>query len=221
MSAAAATAATVDMRPPPGKPARRTVHTMTAQAFAAAALGWHDFFLAVAGASAALLGLLFVGVSINLSTIAADERVDLRVRASQAFSNLLAVLVIALLMLIPDPDPQPTAIGLAVVAGLGLLRVAANLYSVVRACCVPHVDDGRAADGVDRGCRSRAALHGLEDLVRGRCHGHPEPGDGRLPAADRSRGCRVVDARRSQPRVDTLGRDPLSQAKTASGTASV
>jgi len=106
---------------------------MTSQAFAAAALGWHDFFLAVAGASAALLGLLFVGVSINLSAIAADARVDLRVRAGQAFANLLSVLVIALLLLIPDPDPQPTAIGLAVVAGLGLLRVVRNFYSVFRA----------------------------------------------------------------------------------------
>jgi hypothetical protein len=60
---------------------------MTQQAFAAAALGWHDFFLAAAGASAALLGLLFVGVSINLAALAAEERVDLRARAGQAFAN--------------------------------------------------------------------------------------------------------------------------------------
>jgi hypothetical protein len=34
---------------------------MSQAEFAAAVLGWHDFFLASAGASAALLGLLFVG----------------------------------------------------------------------------------------------------------------------------------------------------------------
>jgi len=105
---------------------------MTPQAFAAAELGWHDFFLAAAGASAALLGLLFVGVSINLSAIVGEERVDLRARAGQALANLIFVLVIALLMLIPDPDPGSIALGLAVVAGLGLVRVAQNLYPVFR-----------------------------------------------------------------------------------------
>jgi hypothetical protein len=30
---------------------------------------WHDFFIACAGASAALMGLIFVGVSINLTRI--------------------------------------------------------------------------------------------------------------------------------------------------------
>jgi hypothetical protein len=105
---------------------------MTPQAFAAAALGWHDFFLAAAGASAALLGLLFVGVSINLTAIAGEERVDLRARAGQAFANLLFVLVIALLMLIPDPDPGSIALGLAVIAALGLLRVAQNMYTIAR-----------------------------------------------------------------------------------------
>jgi len=105
---------------------------MNAQAFAAAELGWHDFFLAAAGASAALLGLLFVGVSINLAAIAVAERVDLRARAGQAFANLIFVLVIALLMLIPDPDPGSIGLGLAVVAGIGLARVAQNVYPVFR-----------------------------------------------------------------------------------------
>ena len=73
---------------------------MTPEAFGASILGWHDFFLAAAGASAALLGLLFVGVSINLAAISADERVDLRARAAQAFTNLVFVLVISLLLLI-------------------------------------------------------------------------------------------------------------------------
>jgi hypothetical protein len=119
---------TRDLRPD----LRRSVAAMTPQAFAATELGWHDFFLAAAGASAALLGLLFVGVSINLAAITGDERVDLRARAGQAFTNLVFVLVIALLMLIPDPDPRSIALALALVAGLGLLRVSQNLYTVFR-----------------------------------------------------------------------------------------
>jgi hypothetical protein len=104
---------------------------MTPEAFAVAELGWHDFFLAGAGASAALLGLLFVGVSINLAAITGEERIDLRARASQAFLNLVAVLVIAMLMLVPDPTPRSIAIALGLIATLGLLRVIQNVRTVV------------------------------------------------------------------------------------------
>jgi len=103
---------------------------MTPAEYGATLLGWHDFFLASAGATAALLGLLFVGVSINLSAIAADERVDLRTRAAQAFANLVFVLVIALLMLVPNPEPSFIAASLAAVAGFGLYRVARNLLAL-------------------------------------------------------------------------------------------
>ena len=106
---------------------------MTPQEFGAVLAGWHDFFLATAGASAALLGLLFVGVSINLGTIAAAERADLRTRAAQAFSNLVFVVMIALVMLIPDPEPSVIALDLAAVAVLGLFRVARNLLTIFRA----------------------------------------------------------------------------------------
>jgi hypothetical protein len=105
---------------------------MTPAEYGATLVRWHDFFLASAGATAALLGLLFVGVSINLSTIAADERLDLRTRAAQAFANLVFVLVISLLMLVPNPDPVFIATGLAAVAGFGLYRVAQNLLTLRR-----------------------------------------------------------------------------------------
>jgi hypothetical protein len=101
--------------------------------FAAAVLGWHDFFLASAGASAALLGLLFVGVSINLGAIAARERVDLRAKAALAFSNLIYVLMTSLLLLIADPEPHGLAIGLGAIATLGLVRVIGHLRALIRA----------------------------------------------------------------------------------------
>jgi hypothetical protein len=93
-------------------------------------LGWHDFFLASAGASAGLLGLLFVGVSINLAAISADERIELRTRAAQAFANLVFVLVVSLLLLVPNPDPSFVASSLAVVAAFGLYRVGRNLSAL-------------------------------------------------------------------------------------------
>jgi len=103
---------------------------MTGEQFGAVLATWHDFYLATAGASAALLGLLFVGVSINLSTITATERVDLRARAAQAFSNLVFILVISLILLVPDSPPAAIAAGLIAVAVFGLVRVVLNLRSL-------------------------------------------------------------------------------------------
>jgi hypothetical protein len=106
---------------------------MNQPAFSVAVTGWHDFYLAAAGASAALLGLLFVGVSINLAAIAAKERPDLRARAGLAFSNLIYVLVVSLVLLIANPEPLGIAIGLGAIAGLGLVRTIRGLYISLRA----------------------------------------------------------------------------------------
>src|SRR5256885_813796 len=105
---------------------------MTPAAFQAAIEGWHDFYLASAGASAALLGLLFVGVSINLAAIAAKERPDLRARAGLAFSNLIYVLIVSLVLLTADPEPQGLALSLGAVAALGLIRTIRGLVNAFR-----------------------------------------------------------------------------------------
>jgi modulator of FtsH protease len=61
--------------------------------------GWENFFLAQVGASAALAGLIFVGVSINLSKILSQPR--LPNRAFEALLILLTVLVISSVLLVP------------------------------------------------------------------------------------------------------------------------
>jgi hypothetical protein len=106
---------------------------MDPKAFEVALDSWHDFYLATASASAALLGLLFVGVSINLSSITAAERVDLRTRANLAFSNLLYLLGLSLVILVPGADAGTIAISFAIVAALGLLRIVRRVASLRRA----------------------------------------------------------------------------------------
>jgi len=84
--------------------------------------GWGDLFLAAAGATAALSGLLFVGLSVNIRTVLdADQREGqnfLTGRALEALAALLIVLVISLVGLTPG-IPRGALAAFIVVTGLG------------------------------------------------------------------------------------------------------
>lgn len=73
---------------------------------------WSDFFVATAGAAAALAGLLFVAVSINLSQIL--EYKGLPERALETLTMLLSVLIVSLLSLAPGLSNRTLGIMLLV-----------------------------------------------------------------------------------------------------------
>jgi hypothetical protein len=77
---------------------------------------WHDLFVASAGASAALLGLLFVAVSINLERILAYE--GLPERALETLLLLLSVLIISIVGLIPAESTVALGLELLVTAAI-------------------------------------------------------------------------------------------------------
>jgi hypothetical protein len=63
---------------------------------------WFGFYTVVGGAAAALMGLLFVAVSINAAAILQDAHGHPRRLAQQAFQNYIAVLLVSLLALFPS-----------------------------------------------------------------------------------------------------------------------
>lgn len=89
--------------------------------------GWDNFFVAAGGAAAALAGLLFVSVSINLARIL--EIPSLPPRAAEALVVLLAVLVLSLLALVPG---QPPAVLGGEVCALGALLWIVLTFTLVR-----------------------------------------------------------------------------------------
>jgi tagatose-1,6-bisphosphate aldolase len=88
---------------------------------AAALQEWQTFALVVGSAAGALVGLLFVAISIRATTIAASA--DLRSRAGQTLVIFASLLLIALLLSVPGQSGRLFGAELVVVAALsaGLL----------------------------------------------------------------------------------------------------
>jgi hypothetical protein len=81
-------------------------------------LSYHDFFAGCATVSGALIGLLFVAISVSPEKLAGDTAsADHQVKAGAAFSALINTLVIALIALLPGTRLGPASVALAA-AGL-------------------------------------------------------------------------------------------------------
>jgi hypothetical protein len=90
-------------------------------------LSYHDFFSGCATIAGALIGLLFVAISVSPEKLTGDTaRTDHQVRAGAAFSALVNTMVIALEALLPGADLGEASLilaaaGLATTVGLILV----------------------------------------------------------------------------------------------------
>src|SRR4051812_13392512 len=94
---------------------------------------WHDFYVVSGGGASALVGLMFVVVSVG--QIGARSRADVRAFISPTVVFFASVLVIALAMLVPDLGP--TARGI-VIGGIGVGGAVLLVRSRVHRQLRPH-----------------------------------------------------------------------------------
>jgi hypothetical protein len=91
---------------------------------------FHDFFNGCASVAGALIGLLFVALSVGQEKLTgADARTEHQVRAAAAFSALVNTLVIALVGLLPDASLGDAAI---ILAGAGLATTVGLIITLYR-----------------------------------------------------------------------------------------
>jgi hypothetical protein len=81
---------------------------------------WQIFFATVAGASATLMGLVFLSLSLKLDVLRQMKDNSLRQMAWQTFTNFFFVVMFALVFLVPGQTPLGLALPLFIICAVAI-----------------------------------------------------------------------------------------------------
>lgn len=91
---------------------------------------WHDLFVSTAGSAATLTGLIFVGVSINLTRILALPK--LPDRALLTLNFLMSILILSMVLLVPNQSSAHVGIEveiIGIILWLVVIRKDISIYN--------------------------------------------------------------------------------------------
>lgn len=92
---------------------------------------WQNFYVALSSASAAMLGLLFVGLSLHLRMVIA--RPEIRALTRQTFLNFCSLSLLSLAMLVPSRTMRWQGVCLMASGLINLVSVAPRTWQALRA----------------------------------------------------------------------------------------
>lgn len=92
---------------------------------------WQVFYATIATASATLVGLLFVAMSLNLGMFGGTENIGLKKLAGQTLTNYLYIIVFALIFLIPRQGPIGLGVPLMCNGFAGLIKTVSHLRALL------------------------------------------------------------------------------------------
>ncbi len=90
--------------------------------FSSTVSSWQSFYMLAGTASATLIGLLFVAISLHIDLVGESGASTILSLARRTFTRFILVVIVALVFLVPRQDP----------AGLGLPLLAFGIVDVLR-----------------------------------------------------------------------------------------
>jgi hypothetical protein len=84
---------------------------------------WQNFYFMIGGASATLIGLMFVAVSLGIGLVTESTRESVALFVTPSVIYFVSVLLLASVMLVPAFSPPLLALILFVGSTIGLIRV--------------------------------------------------------------------------------------------------